>query len=161
MIMSSIARRTMGLVGTLLFVGSVLTAPTASAASTRAVAGAVPAVSACQANPNDANCDGVDPEASGCAADAYTVASATGQAGTVDLRYSPSCKTNWGRLLKPNMNISVFVIRQDGASAYSIWYSWPTAPIWSPMLYSPVQKAQAGYDRHCCDSGGEIRTGLF
>lgn len=154
--MSPTTRRTIALGGTLLVLGTLLTAPTAAAVPSTTAA------SACKTNPSDNTCDGVDPQTSGCAADAYTVSggTATGPAGTVELRYSPSCKTNWGRVLQPNGNITVFVIREDGASRYSVEYNWPTTPIWSPMLYAPVQRAQAGYDWHCCDSGGDVRTPL-
>ncbi len=52
--------------------------------------------------------DGADPQASGCSADAYNVASwpAYDYSGTyqanVELRYSPRCGTNWVRVTQQN-----------------------------------------------------------
>ena len=47
-------------------------------------------------------CSGKDPQNSGCSADAYTVASAgvlgSGGSSVVELRWSPTCKTNWTRV---------------------------------------------------------------
>lgn len=44
-------------------------------------------------------CSGRDPQATGCSADAYTVAHSRipGTSANVELRWSPSCKTNWAR----------------------------------------------------------------
>jgi hypothetical protein len=41
-------------------------------------------------------CDGLDPQPAGCAADAYTVQTAVFSDSYVELRYSPTCGTNWG-----------------------------------------------------------------
>lgn len=54
---------------------------------------------------NGASCTGLDPTGR-CDGDAYTVRSiaiiAEGQyAGQLDLRYSPSCRSNWGRFTAP------------------------------------------------------------
>src|SRR4051812_45566343 len=45
-------------------------------------------------------CSGQDPQATGCANDAYTFASVRipGTYSYVDLRWSPSCKTEWARV---------------------------------------------------------------
>src|SRR5262245_1467970 len=63
----------------------------------------LPASPAFAATCSGNGCNGLDPIATGCATGAYTVASAPmsdpyGTAATIDLRYSPSCGTNWSRL---------------------------------------------------------------
>jgi hypothetical protein len=155
--MSVVTRCGATLSATILAVsGLALTASSASAAPRAA------AVSSCKASPSDATCDGMDPQTTGCAADAYTVPGGTakGPGGTVELRYSPSCKTNWARVQNAQLNLTLFVIRQDGAERDSVEFLWASGTVWSPMLYSPVMKAQAGYNWDCCDSGGGIRTPL-
>ncbi|MEU3570327.1 DUF2690 domain-containing protein [Kitasatospora sp. NPDC036755] len=64
-----------------------LTAPTASATTTQVTAGCY-----------RSSCNGQDPVDMGCNTDAYTVESAWSEYGTIELRYSPSCKANWARL---------------------------------------------------------------
>jgi len=58
------------------------------------------AAGACLANHTTANCDGCDPIQQGCASDAVTVQFNTGPAfwwGTLELRWSNKCQTNWTR----------------------------------------------------------------
>ncbi len=43
-------------------------------------------------------CDGLNPAMTGCSADAYTVQTAVFSDSFVELRYSPTCGTNWGRV---------------------------------------------------------------
>lgn len=70
-----------------------------------AMVAAAPAIVALNSAPASAAgcygdyCSGKDPEQTGCSADAYTTASARipGTYAYVDLRWSPSCKTNWAR----------------------------------------------------------------
>lgn len=59
------------------------------------IAATAPAAAACTGN----GCDGKDPNAEGCAADAYTVdvKILPNQQKWVELRYSPRCGTNWAR----------------------------------------------------------------
>ncbi|MCD4850785.1 DUF2690 domain-containing protein [Paenarthrobacter nitroguajacolicus] len=44
-----------------------------------------------------ASCTGLDPSKTKCADDAYTGASKELEGGILELRYSPSCKSNWAR----------------------------------------------------------------
>ncbi|MFD9271582.1 DUF2690 domain-containing protein [Streptomyces goshikiensis] len=44
------------------------------------------------------SCADKDPVDMACSTDAYTVDSASSALGTVELRYSPSCKANWARI---------------------------------------------------------------
>ncbi|MGW7582393.1 DUF2690 domain-containing protein [Kitasatospora sp. NPDC054768] len=64
-----------------------LAAPTASAATPRVTAGCY-----------GSSCNGQDPVDMGCSPDAYTVESVDSAKGTIELRYSPSCKANWARI---------------------------------------------------------------
>lgn len=45
-------------------------------------------------------CSGLDPQATGCSSDAYTVAHALipGTTSKIELRWSPTCKTEWARV---------------------------------------------------------------
>ncbi|MFE6056064.1 DUF2690 domain-containing protein [Kitasatospora sp. NPDC056446] len=64
-----------------------LSAPTASAATHQVTGGCY-----------GSSCDDKDPVDTGCSADAFTVDSASSALGTVELRYSPSCRANWARI---------------------------------------------------------------
>ncbi|MFJ8477158.1 DUF2690 domain-containing protein [Kitasatospora sp. NPDC094011] len=67
---------------------------------------------------NAAGRDGQDPISSGCAADAITArsvplnADGIGQVGTLELRYSPSCRTVWARVYSRGGNLWANVVRQ-------------------------------------------------
>ncbi|WP_354644239.1 DUF2690 domain-containing protein [Kitasatospora camelliae] len=64
--------------------------------------------------------DGEDPIASGCAADARTVRSVpltNGSAftyGTMELRYSPYCRTTWARVWSDGDDLFARVVRDQG-----------------------------------------------
>jgi len=87
-------------------------------------------------------CNGKDPEATGCAADAYTVQTAVLSSSFVELRFSPTCGTNWGRVLSRIgfVNLFVRVDRIDGLS-----YSRMSAGtlLFSQMVFAPTVKARA------------------
>ncbi len=89
-------------------------------------------------------CSGQDPQAAGCAADAYTVVSARipGTYSYIELRWSPTCKSNWARV--PSSwgtaypgNLSAVQrstgYRQVGVVSSNNDYSW-TRMIYSPTL---------------------------
>lgn len=88
-------------------------------------------------------CSGQDPMATNCAADAYTVASA-GVYGTygqqyVEIRWSPTCKTNWARANFPTGNIKA--VQETG---YTAGYGNSNGSVaWSRMIYSPVLRVKA------------------
>ncbi|WP_132215040.1 DUF2690 domain-containing protein [Kribbella steppae] len=126
--------------------------------STLLVAPASTAAAACAYG-----CDGRDPIATGCAADARTVASAPVMSsqypygiryGTINLRWSPSCQANWGQLVLTNPNNpghwfrTIWIERWYGTSGVG-WtrneftFSGTGSPIWGNMLYAP-QCARAG-----------------
>ena len=83
-------------------------------------------------------CSGQDPMSTNCAADAYTVATA-GVYGTygdqyVDIRWSPTCKTNWART-----NIITSQVKAVQSTGYTQGYSSNNGVFaWSKMIYSPV-----------------------
>jgi hypothetical protein len=98
-------------------------------------------------------CDGKDPMVTHCNEGAKTILSATRyvvnskgvQLARVELRYSPTCKTNWGRVTAVNSTtrrMQADVHRySDGATRFG---GIATAPsVWSAMLYAPGVCADA------------------
>jgi hypothetical protein len=91
-------------------------------------------------------CDGLDPEATGCARDAYTVRVSGGtvsfRTGTIELRYSPTCGTNWGRVLSNigSARLTVSIRRHDGLFYFAVGSG---VRLWSPMVYARNVKAKA------------------
>ncbi|WP_433077793.1 DUF2690 domain-containing protein [Dactylosporangium sp. CA-052675] len=93
-------------------------------------------------------CSGQDPDGSGCSADAYTVASARipGTYTYIELRWSPTCKTNWARV-----PITWGTQSPDSLRAYQCSTGYTQRGVvnsggdysWTAMIYSPVQKVQA------------------
>jgi Protein of unknown function (DUF2690) len=53
--------------------------------------------SACMTMPNTTNCDKKDPIDTGCYLDATDLTVASGSGVTIQLRYSPKCKSAWAR----------------------------------------------------------------
>jgi len=95
-------------------------------------------------------CSGQDPEAAGCSADAYTVVSARipGTYTYIELRWSPSCKTNWARVPASWGTSYPSSLRayqcstgynQRGVVASSSDYSW------TRMIYSPALSVRADW----------------
>ena len=101
---------------------------------------AVPKVT-CSGN----GCNNLDPEQTGCVAGAYTVQTAVLSTAILQLRYSPTCKTNWGRVISRGSNNSdvylVLVDRIDGLSYGTKGLVGPFA--WSRMVFAPVARARA------------------
>lgn len=88
-------------------------------------------------------CSGRDPMETNCAADARTVAS-QGVYGTygatyVELRWSPTCKTNWARA-----NFVTTSIKSVQSTTYTQGYSSNNGAVsWSKMIYSPTHCVKA------------------
>jgi hypothetical protein len=92
-------------------------------------------------------CSGKDPETTGCSAGAYTVAQRDiwqdGLYRHVELRWSPTCKTNWARMNVFNVNVPRlprYMWVTQPRTNYTQWmiannstYAW-TAQIYSPSL---------------------------
>jgi Protein of unknown function (DUF2690) len=104
-------------------------------------------------------CDGLDPLATGCNNGAYTARTTVIQneqgnnIGEVDLRFSPTCGTNWARVISyiGSTTLTPIIERNDGLA-----YCWPNIPpqdgvtsdctlhhsttgvrAWTFMVYSP------------------------
>jgi hypothetical protein len=89
-------------------------------------------------------CSGRDPEATGCSADAFTIANDdffanNHQLDFIELRWSPTCKTEWARV-RSDYGRSFNWMRVVQSTGYTQWtignngtYAW-TAMIYSPRL---------------------------
>jgi len=84
-------------------------------------------------------CSGLDPQTSGCSADGKTVAYMyDGVSGvTLELRWSPTCQTNWARV---NTTSPAWIKAVQKDTGYTQWgtigmYSSPYT--WSRQIYSP------------------------
>jgi hypothetical protein len=94
-------------------------------------------------------CDDQDPIATGCSAGSYTVTSAPvtlggTSYGTVELRWSPTCQTNWSRVTVTagGSNPSGWwrdadVERQSPYAYDGFSYNGAGSPIYGDMLYAP------------------------
>lgn len=96
-------------------------------------------------------CNGHDPVSTGCARDAITVSITGGtvkfRTGTIQLRFSPTCGTNWGRVFSNigNTQLTVSIRRDDGRFAFTVGSG---TRLWSPMVFARNVKAKA------CGSAG-------
>lgn len=143
----------------------------------------VAAASAVLALPQPANadvgcwgdyCSGMDPVATGCASDAETVAWLDLSGARLELRWSPTCKTNWARWvqypegIRSDLPVQLAAIQDTGytqAVNYAIdgssdgpssTTSEPEGTIvtsWTPMIYSPVHAVRAVANVQCGDQG--------
>ncbi|TMD67604.1 MAG: DUF2690 domain-containing protein [Chloroflexi bacterium] len=96
-----------------------------------------------QASCSGNGCNGLNPQTLGCAAGAYTVQTAVFSNAFVELRYSPTCKVNWGRVwsrIGANF-LSIRIQRIDGLTYTFSGGTFTYA--WSAMVYAPVMKARA------------------
>jgi len=88
-------------------------------------------------------CNGQDPLMTGCAADARTVQTAVLSTAFVQLRFSPTCGTNWGRVIS-RAGLAHLFVRIDRIDGLSYIGSISTGSlVFSPMVYAPVVKARA------------------
>ncbi len=91
-------------------------------------------------------CNGLDPVSTGCARDGITVRTTGGtvsfRTGTIQLRYSPTCGTNWGRVFSivGNTQLTVSIRRNDGLFYFTVGSG---TRLWSPMVFARGVKAQA------------------
>ena len=107
-------------------------------------------LASCKASPSDANCNGKDPDATGCNADSTTIESLdiygvytgsgvpAGIVGKVVLRYSPLCKSMWARTTGYSgfgvTQVTSTLYRADGLYAFKTITAAGTVN--SPMLYA-------------------------
>jgi uncharacterized protein DUF2690 len=88
-------------------------------------------------------CNGLNPATTGCSADAYTVQTATFSNSFVELRYSPTCGTNWGRVISRvgATSLTVTIQRNDNLSYTFSGGNFTYA--WVAMVYAPSVPARA------------------
>ncbi len=79
-----------------------------------------------------ATCNGKDPQAMGCAADAKTLTARSAYGIRVELRYSKGCKARWARttIVGDTFNVSPFAYLGTGNITYRITNS---RSVWSYM----------------------------
>lgn len=114
----------------------LLSACTALAATACVTGAGAPSAHACSGD----YCSGLDPIATGCARDAYTVAHVQlpAVAQRLDLRWSPRCKTNWARMTLDHNPSWLRAVQLPGG--YTQWLGGRGGGnSWSRMIYSPVK----------------------
>jgi uncharacterized membrane protein len=100
-------------------------------------------------------CSGQDPMQTGCGNDATTVAWKDLTGERLELRWSPTCKTNWARLVVYPTGLGCvgggdLVARQKDTNytqhswlGVYICYISTATTYWTPMIYSPVRLVRA------------------
>ncbi|GAA3146952.1 hypothetical protein GCM10020255_025260 [Rhodococcus baikonurensis] len=110
-------------------------------------------------------CSGVDPLSSGCANDAYTVATGyvygSGGSAWVEIRWSPTCQTNWARANGVTSNVRA---DQAGVLAGIQHQQWRPFVVADDLFASQVRES-CSVGRLGCD-GNRVRvrsdnTGMF
>jgi hypothetical protein len=116
-------------------------------------------------------CSGRDPRKTGCSADAKTLASKDLSGARLELRWSPTCKTDWARWIqypvgfKSDLPTELAAI-QDTGYTQNVSYdingvttnpsasatSGGTTTSWTLMIYSPVHLVRAVATVQCGDS---------
>ncbi|MFE3760879.1 DUF2690 domain-containing protein [Streptomyces sp. NPDC059104] len=79
-------------------------------------------------------CDGQDPIAAGCNADATTAEAVSTRAGRIELRYSRACGANWARLV----NGAGYTFMVENATTYQFWTA-KSSNSWGNMVDGTVQ----------------------
>ena len=88
-------------------------------------------------------CDGQNPATAGCGADAYTVQTAVFSNSYVELRYSPTCGTNWGRVFS-KVGPTLLVVRIQRSDGLTYTFSGGNFNFaYSAMVYAPQVAARA------------------
>ncbi|WP_158691136.1 DUF2690 domain-containing protein [Streptomyces sp. 351MFTsu5.1] len=96
-------------------------------------------------------CSGQDPADSGCAADAVTVSEVADEVASLQLRWSPTCKTNWARLIvyKTGKKLSpqggLYAHQETGYEQSRYVPIGTGGTYWTPMIYSPHKKVRATF----------------
>lgn len=112
----------------------------------------VSTVTAASCGGSAASCDGTSPQATGCAADAVTRATAALKddanvtRGQIQLRYSPSCRTAWSRVVNWSVsaNITYIIASSAGQSETDSDQLAKNQSGYSPQIYVAGRSAQAG-----------------
>ena len=88
-------------------------------------------------------CNGLNPATTGCSADAYTVQTATFSNSFVQLRYSPTCGTNWGRVISRVGATSLVITIQRNDNLTYTFSGGNFTFAWVAMVYAPNVPARA------------------
>ena len=117
-------------------------------------------------------CSGLDPKDSGCAADAYTTVTKETDVGRLDVRWSPTCKTNWARWVEYDRGWQLSMVplemRAVQDTGYTQRYSFGVngggndgfSTYYSPMIYSPEHKVKAEMVWQCTGVGDCLISGV-
>ena len=88
-------------------------------------------------------CNGQNPVTSGCDAGARTIQTAVFSNSFVELRYSPACGTNWGRVTS-KVGATSLIIRTQRIDGLTYTFSGGNFTYaFSAMVYAPTAKARA------------------
>ena len=88
-------------------------------------------------------CNNLDPVLTGCAVGAYTVRMAVLPTAFIQLRYSPRCGTNWGRLISRGKSKQVYLVLVERIDGVAYGIKGLVGPIaWTRMVYAPRVKAR-------------------
>ena len=100
-------------------------------------------------------CSGQDPVSTGCANDAYIATVYNNSFFSLQVRYSPTCKTNWARLamyspglFKCSHSGWISAVQDTNYTQRKYFDSVcanTAATSWTPMIYSPVRKVQGRF----------------
>ncbi len=114
-------------------------------------------------------CSGRDPVATNCNEGAQTVAWKDITGARLELRWSPTCKTNWARYIQYDrgwyMGNAPIELRAVQDTGYTQRLSYDVNPpgagtTWSPMIYSPVRLVRAELVVQCTGAG-DCAVGAF
>src|SRR6266566_8002385 len=134
----------LSLFGMTAFTGLSVASAHTHVANARATSAHVTRRSHPQVTCSGEGCDGQNPATEGCGADAYTVQTAVFSNSYVELRYSPACGTNWGRVFSkvgPTLLVVRIQRQSDGLTYTFSGGNFNFA--FSAMVYAPKVAARA------------------
>jgi len=114
---------------------------------------------------NGTDCNGLDPVDTSCVNGAYTTRSMddyyNGKHYTIELRWSPSCRTNWSRITVDGASTLEAIVRDSSSTyLYNTYRQVDGSTItWSRMYYAPAEAVSAcgavdwDWSWHCTDPG--------
>jgi uncharacterized protein DUF2690 len=108
--------------------------------------GALSPVRAAASTCYGATCNQVDPNGTSCTSDAYTVQSVWHNDYRVDLRYSPSCNANWGRIVFTTQTWHAISIDSLCPCNNNSSRSGEFSPIWTEMVDGSYKASACGID---------------
>jgi uncharacterized protein DUF2690 len=92
------------------------------------------------------SCNKVDPNGTSCTTDAYTVQSVWHNDYRVDLRYSPSCKANWGRIVFTKVLFHAIHIDSLCPCPNNSQAGGYNSPMWTLMVDGSYKASACGVD---------------